>query len=181
MTLLSLIAFIFGILGVWLTIKQSIMCWPVSMIAVLASIVEFYEQHLYGDMSLQIFYLFAALYGWLFWNRLKSTGFMITKMNVKLWPLLILLVIAQSVFYIFLLSYFKGDQVVFDAILTACSLTATYMMTRKWLENWVTWVVIDLAYTVLYGIKDMWLFALLYLVFACVAAFGWIKWKRTLS
>jgi len=179
MTLLSLIAFVFGVLGVWLTIKQNILCWPVSMVAVLASIVEFYEQRLFGDMALQIFYFFAALYGWIFWNRQKNTAFVVTKMLGKNWPLLILITFAQSVLYYFLLSYFKGDQVLFDAILTASSLTATYMMTRKWLENWAAWVLIDFAYVFLYGIKEMWLFALLYLAFAIIAYYGWMKWRKT--
>lgn len=179
MSILGLIAFIFGVLGVWLTIKQNILCWPVSIIAVLASIVEFYEQRLFGDMSLQIFYFFAALYGWIFWNSQKNTAFVVTKMLSKNWPLLILITLAQSILYYFLLSYFKGDQVFFDAILTASSLTATYMMTRKWLENWAAWVFIDFAYVFLYGIKEMWLFALLYLLFAIIAYYGWIKWRKT--
>jgi nicotinamide mononucleotide transporter len=179
MTLLSLIAFVFGVFGVWLTIKQNILCWPVSIIAVLASIVEFYEQRLFGDMALQIFYFFAALYGWIFWNRQKNRAFVVTKMLGKNWSLLILITFAQSFLYYFLLSYFKGDQPVFDAILTASSLTATYMMTRKWLENWAAWVLIDFAYVFLYNIKEMWLFVVLYLVFGLIALYGWIKWRKT--
>ncbi len=179
MTLLSLIAFVFGVFGVWLTIKQNMLCWPVSIIAVIASIVEFYEQRLFGDMSLQIFYFFAALYGWIFWNKQKNTKFAVSKMAFKHWPVLFILTVSQSVLYYFLLSYFKGDQLVFDAILTACSLTATFMMTRKWLENWAAWVLIDFAYVFLYGIKEMWLFALLYLLFAIIAYYGWIKWRKT--
>jgi nicotinamide mononucleotide transporter len=180
MTLLSLIAFVFGVLGVWFTIKQNILCWPISIIAVIASIVEFYEQRLFGDMALQIFYFFAACYGWIFWNRQKNTAFVVSKMRIKNWPLLILITLAQSVLYYYLLSYFKGDQVLFDAILTACSLTTTYMMTRKWLENWVAWVFIDGAYVFLYGIKEMWVFALLYLMFAIIAYYGWMKWRKTI-
>ena len=179
MTLLGVIAFVFGLLGVWLTIKQNILCWPVAIVAVIASIVEFYEQRLFGDMALQVFYFFAAVYGWIFWNQHKEAGFIITRISKKRWPALIVITGVQSVVYYFLLSYFKGDQVLFDAILTAASLTATYMMTRKWLENWAAWVLIDFAYVFLYGIKRMWLFALLYLLFAVIAFYGWIKWRKT--
>src|SRR6478735_2043476 len=121
MTVLGLIAFVFGVLGVWLTIKQNILCWPVSIIAVLASIIEFYEQRLFGDMALQIFYFFAAVYGWIFWNQQKNSSFVISRMVFKHWPAVIIITIIQSVLYYYLLSYFKGDQVLFDAILTACS------------------------------------------------------------
>ena len=85
MSYLSLIAFVFGVLGVWLTIKQNILCWPVSIIAVLASIFEFYNERLFGDMSLQIFYFFAAVYGWIFWNQQNKKVFVVTKMPVFNW------------------------------------------------------------------------------------------------
>ena len=80
-----------------------------------------------------------------------------------------------------LLKYFKGDQVIFDAILTACSISATYMMTKKWIENWLCWVLIDFAYIVLYGIKDLWLYAILYFVFTLMAAYGFYTWKKQKS
>ena len=181
MSVLSIIALISGSLGVWLTIRQTIWCWPVSLIAVLASITEFYNERLYGDMSLQIFYLFAGLYGWAYWNKNKNAAFTVTKTDLKQVPLLIALTVAQAVVYYFLISYFKGDRPVLDSILTASSLTATYMMTKKWVENWLCWVFIDATYIVLYGLKHMWLFALLNLLFTIIASYGWLKWRRTVS
>jgi nicotinamide mononucleotide transporter len=85
--------------------------------------------------------------------------------------------LVQSIAYYFLLSTLRGDQALFDAVLTAASLTATFMMTKRWIENWLAWVIIDLAYVALYGIKNMWLFALLYFVFAGMAWYGWKQWK----
>lgn len=182
MTILSLIAFVFGVVGVWLTIKQTIWCWPVSIISVIASVIEFYKEHLFGDMFLQIVYFFSALYGWYFWNKQKSNHeFSVTKMPSRFLWRMILITFAQSLIYYYLLINFKGDRPLFDGILTAASLTATYMMTRKWIENWLTWVLIDSAYVILYGIKFMWLFALLYLFFTFIAFFGWIKWRKTVS
>jgi nicotinamide mononucleotide transporter len=52
-------------------------------------------------------------------------------------------------------------------------------MTKKWLENWLAWILIDISYVLLYGIKNMWPFALLYFLFAVMACYGWIKWKKT--
>jgi nicotinamide mononucleotide transporter len=181
MSVLSIIACVFGALGVWLTIKQSILCWPVSLVAVVTSIAEFYNEKLYGDMALQIFYFFAGIYGWILWNKNRTTEFKVKNLELRVVPALLLVTILQCFFYYYLLVFFGGDKPVLDAILTACSLTATYMMTRKWVENWPAWVAIDLAYVVLYGLKDMWLFGLLYLLFAIIAFYGWTKWRRTVS
>lgn len=178
---LEIIAFISGVLGVWLTIKESIWCWPTAIVSVLASIAEFYEQRLFGDMGLQVFYLAAAIYGWYFWNSNKEQKFEVEKTPLKLVPLLIVVTLAQIILFYYLINFLKGDRALFDATLTACSLTATYMMTKKWVENWLTWVLIDGAYVILYGVKFMWGFALLYLFFTVIAFYGWLKWRKAVS
>lgn len=178
MSVLGIVALIFGTLGVWLTIRQNIYCWPVSLIAVLASIVEFLEQRLFGDMSLQIFYFFLGIYGWIYWHRKTDTKFVVQKMALKKLPGLVFITLIQAFVFYYLLVYFKGDRPVLDGLLTACSLTATYMMTKKWLDNWLAWVIIDASYVVLYSLKEMWLFGVLYLLFTGMALYGWIKWRK---
>jgi nicotinamide mononucleotide transporter len=176
---LSIIAFVFGAAGVWLTIRQTIWCWPVSLVAVLASVAEFYNERLYGDMALQVFYFFAGVYGWMFWRRNLGRDFSVRRMPPAHWILLIAATALQSLVYYYIISYFRGDRALLDAVLTAASLSATYMMTRKWTENWITWVVIDAVYVYLYGVKQMWLFAALYLIFAAMAFYGWRSWMRS--
>jgi nicotinamide mononucleotide transporter len=178
MSVLSWIALVFGALGVWLTIQQTIYCWPVALVAVVASIAEFYHQRLYGDMALQVFYFFAGIYGWIYWNKHSRIEFRVTRMKLGLLPLLLAVTIAQGILYYFIIVHFDGDRPVLDAILTASSLTATYMMTKKWIENWIAWVVIDGAYVFLYVLKEMWLFGLLYLLFTVMAYYGFLKWRR---
>lgn len=179
MSVSGLVALVFGVLGVWLTIRQSIWCWPAGLVAVVVSILEFYNQRLYGDMSLQLVYFVAGVYGWIYWNKNKNNSFVITRTPVRLIPLLIGITVLQAAVYYYLLVFFKGDRPFLDSLLTACSLTATYMMTKKWLENWMTWVFIDATYVLLYGLKYMWLFAVLNLLFTIVALYGWLKWRKT--
>ena len=177
MSLLAFVAFVFGIAGVWLTVKTSIWCWPVALISVLASAAEFYQVRLYGDMCLQAVYFIAGLYGWYYWNKKARETFKVEKTPPGLRFWLIVMTLLQCPLYYFLLLKFKGDQAFLDALLTSASLTATYMMSRKWRENWIAWVFIDLTYMILYSIKLMPLFALLYLFFAAMAYFGWRTWK----
>lgn len=178
MSALGIVALITGALGVWLTIKQSIWCWPFALTSVVTSIIEFYHVRLYGDMALQVFYFFAGIYGWLYWNKKKGETFEVKHLDAHLIPLLMIITVLQAILYYYLLVYFKGDRPLLDAILTACSLTTTFMMTKKWVENWMIWVVIDASYIVLYGLKDMWLFAILNLIFTIIAFYGWLKWRR---
>jgi nicotinamide mononucleotide transporter len=181
MSLLGIIALISGVLGVILTILQRIWCWPAALISVVASFIEFYDQRLYGDMALQGFYFVSGIYGWWYWSKKQQEEFVVSFTPKTMWLILGLITVIQSVVYYFLLKKFKGDQVFLDAVLTAASITATYMMTKKWLENWIAWVIIDFAYILLYGIKFMWLFAILYLVFTVMAAYGFYSWKKKVA
>jgi nicotinamide mononucleotide transporter len=181
MTIWDWIALLTGIAGVLLTIIESIWCWPVAIISVVISGVTFYHQRLFGDFSLQIFYLISGCYGWFYWNKKKSHPFKISKMPIKWVFPLILSIVLQSILYYNLLSYFKSDQILFDAILTSCSFTCTFMMTKKWLENWIFWILIDAAYVLLYLIKELPSYALLYGFFSLMAYYGFYAWKKQLT
>ncbi len=181
MSVWDLIALLTGIAGVILTIHQNIWCWSMALISVVISTAAFYESHLYGDMSLNVFYFFSGLYGWYYWNAKKNGIFIVSRLPVKYLPLVIFAVLIQSIIYYFILRFFKSDQVIFDSILTACSFTCTYLMTKKWLENWLFWVLIDGAYVVLYIIKEMPTYAILYSFFTLMAAYGFYSWKKQMQ
>ena len=66
---LELSAFVFGVLGVWLTARQSIWCWPVGLANVVLSLFVFYFSRLYADVLLQVFYFVMTIYGWINWLR----------------------------------------------------------------------------------------------------------------
>lgn len=180
MVLWDWIALITGILGVILTIFESIWCWPMALTSVIISTLAFYKQHLYGDMSLNVFYFFSGIYGWYYWGKHQSIPFKITRIPSKYIPLTAISILAQSILYYYILRHFKSDQVLFDSILTACSFTCTYLMTKKWLENWLLWVLIDGAYVFLYIIKEMPTYAMLYTFFTLMAAYGYYAWKKQL-
>jgi nicotinamide mononucleotide transporter len=176
----DVIALITGVLGVLLTVFESIWCWPMALVSVVISIITFYHNRLYGDMSLNVFYFFSGIYGWYYWNAHKGKNFNVSALPLKYLPLILASIAIQSVVYYYVLTYFRSDQVLFDSILTACSFTCTYLMTRKWVENWLLWVMIDAAYVFLYIIKEMPTYALLYSFFTLMAAYGFYAWKKQL-
>lgn len=182
MSLLGIIALVFGVAGVILTIYEKIWCWPAALISVVVSVMEFYNERLFGDMALNVFYFFSGIYGWYYWNKKKkqNQNFIVTHTPVYMAVPLVSFTIGQSILFYFILSYFKSDRVLFDSVLTAASFTLTFMMAKKWIENWALWVITDAAYVVLYIGKHMYLFAVLYAFFAVIAAYGFYKWKKQL-
>ncbi|MFH7028137.1 MAG: nicotinamide riboside transporter PnuC [Heteroscytonema crispum UTEX LB 1556] len=67
MSLFEIIAALFGLVSVWLTVKENIWCWATGLVTVFMYIFIFYEARLYSDMILQIIYVFLQIYGWYYW------------------------------------------------------------------------------------------------------------------
>lgn len=67
MSTIEIIAVIFGLLCVWLTVRQNIWCWPTGLVQVSLYIVIFYQAKLYSDAILHVIYVFLQFYGWYHW------------------------------------------------------------------------------------------------------------------
>jgi nicotinamide mononucleotide transporter len=170
-----------GFACIYLAAKENIWNWPVSIISVVAYAFVFYENKLYGDTGLQLYFLATAFYGWYFWLRKKQ----VSNQPVESIPAKHWLVIAGGVGILtFLLSFYlkkytDTDVPYADAFCTAMSFTAQLMMTRKILQNWVLWIVVDICYVPLYFHKHLALTAVLYFVLIILAFIGYLDWKKT--
>ncbi|MER3495683.1 MAG: hypothetical protein C4320_01980, partial [Armatimonadota bacterium] len=63
------VGFTFGVLSVWLMVVGSVANWPVGLVTAAAYAVLFYRDRLWGDGSLQIFYIVSGAIGWYWWTR----------------------------------------------------------------------------------------------------------------
>ena len=178
MNWIDCIALLFGILGVILTIFEIIWCWPIALISVLIQAYTFYHARLFGDFSLQIFYFFSGIYGWIYWNKNKLQPFLISSAPKNSWIYIIASEILLTCILYFILKQFKSDQVILDSILTSASLICTYLMTKKWVENWLFWIIIDLTYVYLCIIKQLPVYAILYLFYGIMAYYGFYTWRK---
>jgi nicotinamide mononucleotide transporter len=68
-----------------------------------------------------------------------------------------------------------------DAVTTALSLTAQYMLSRKLLENWFVWMTADVIYIALYCYKSLYLTGLLYLLFFAMCIAGYAGWRKSIA
>ena len=80
------------------------------------------------------------------------------------------------------LDRFTGSTVPWpDAATTAVSLLATYGQTRRLVESWWLWIAVDVVYVPLYGYKDLWLTAVLYVAFLGLCVLGLRAWRQALA
>jgi nicotinamide mononucleotide transporter len=134
---------------IYLAAKENIWNWPVSIISIVISAIIYYKSRLYGDFSLQFYFLFTAFYGWYYWLAKKTNddNKPIVSLPKSQWPIVLLAIAVLTVVLGFLLDTYTKTNVPYeDGFCTALSFVAQIMLTRKILQNWILWVIVDICY-----------------------------------
>ncbi len=181
---LELTAVIFGVISVLLSVRQNIWSWPTALINVALFFVLFFKSGLYSDMGLQVVYFGLSLYGWYEWlyGGANRTELRVSQTPAKVYAILA----AIGVVFWFALAQITrrlpGTALPYlDAAITTGSLAAQWMMTRKLLENWAFWIILDVVYVGMFIFKGLYLTAANYGVYLVLAVMGHIAWRRSLE
>lgn len=95
----------------------------------------------------------------------------------RAWPWLALVLAALTGGLHLLLLATPSTVPLADALTTALSIVALWMLARRWVEQWLVWLAVDVASTALYIYKGLHLYALLYALYALAAVAGYFKWR----
>ena len=197
------VGFVAGAWCVWLVVKDNIWNWPVGLVTSAFYVVVFGNAKLLTDAGLQVVYIVLGLYGWYWWLH---GGDARKKLPIGRTPRLegwltvggvaagaVLLVMVRLGFetrspipevWSAVLADLSGRGPVAhgvvwaDAVTTAVSLGAQYLLTRKYIENWIVWIAVNAVYIPLYLYKHLVLTAVLYLVYLLLAIAGYKEWLR---
>lgn len=173
----------FGIISVWLTVRENIWCWPTGLINVGLYILIFYQARLYAGMWLQVIYVALCLYGWYEWLHGGQAHGPLTVSRTRLAEGVAMTIIGAA--FAFALGTYlhrKTDQDLpyLDSTLTSFSLVAQWMQTRKLLENWIVWIAVDLVYVGMLAYKHLYLTVGQYALFLIMAAVGFDSWRKSM-
>lgn len=180
-SLLEVLGIITGLAGVWLTVRQNILCFPVGIVNVTLYAIMFSSEgiRLYADSLLQCIYLCLLIYGWIHWKKSRKS-FTIPAMTFATFSTKMILISVSSFFAlsIFLQEFTNASLPWLDSALTILSLVAQWMVARKIIANWLLWIIVDLVYVPLYFYKGLPLTSILYFIFLVLAIKGYFDWKK---
>jgi nicotinamide mononucleotide transporter len=177
---LELAGAVTAVLGIWLTTRRLLICWPVTLVSIFLYMVVFYRAGLLSDALLQVFFVAFTVYGWWHWWRgVRQEG------SVRVVPLprsslivAVVLGIPGSFALGTLARHLHAALPYLDAVLMSYSLVASWWGARKHIANWWLWIVVDLVYIGEYIYKDLWPTALLYAGLVGLAVLGLRDWRR---
>jgi nicotinamide mononucleotide transporter len=177
------VAVVFGIVSVYLSVREKIWSWPTAIVSVGLYIYIFHKTRLYADMGLQVYFLAISFYGW--WNWLyggaNHSELHVSRISARAAALLAGIGIVATVALAHVLGTYTDAAIPWaDSLLAVASLIAQYLMTRKVLENWAIWVAVDVGSIGMYIYKGLYPTTFLYVVYLVLATMGWFEWKRSL-
>jgi nicotinamide mononucleotide transporter len=178
------IAVVFGLVSVYLSAKERIASWPTAIVNVGLYFFLFWHSKLYADAVLQIVYLVLSVYGWYEWlyGGAQHSTLHVTHAKRVHWLVSVPLAAAFAIGLGYFMSKHTDSPVPYlDASLTAVSLVAQWMMTRKLLENWLVWIAVNLVYVPTFVSRHLPATAVQYAVFLVLASMGYVGWKRSLA
>lgn len=176
---------VLSLVYLYLSVKQNVWLWIFGFASSALYIAVFFQSKFYADMSLQVYYLVASVYGFLHWTlkKQKSGGndLPVVSVNGKQIIMLSLSAVAIWAVYYFVLSNFTDSDVAFpDSITTALSIVATWMLARKMLEHWLIWIFVDAFSALLYWHKELYFTTGLFAVYTIMAIVGYLRWRKDL-
>ena len=168
------------LLGIWLSTRRLLICWPVVLAADVIYFIVFFRAKLYSDTLLQVFFLAFTLYGWWHWWRgVRAEGEVrVVPLNLRGWLIGLAAGAVGAILLGELMVRIGAALPHLDAALTSYSLVASWWGARKHTANWWLWSAVDLIYIGEYIYKGLWLTGVLYLLLVGLAVLGLRDWNR---
>ena len=182
--LLQIVGVALGLLYLWLEYRADIRLWVVGLIMPCVHGTLYFTAGLYADSAMQLYYILAGVYGWLVWRnapRKSSAEKSLTIAHTPLdwWPRLVAVyAVLHFALYLFLRHLTDSTVPFFDAMTTALSVVALWMLSHKRVEQWLVWALVDALTVGLYLYKGIPLTAALYGLYTVLAFVGWQRWRH---
>jgi nicotinamide mononucleotide transporter len=169
------------VLGIWLTTRRLLICWPVVLAADVLYLLVFFRARLFSDALLQLFFVAFTLYGWWHWWRgvVEEGEVRVVPLSLRGWLAGLAAGAVGAVLLGGLMVRIGAALPHLDAALASYSLVASWWQARKHIANWWLWIAVDLIYIGEYIYKDLRLTALLYAGLVLLAVLGLRDWRRT--
>ena len=184
-TWLELLAFVLSLAMVACNIRTLWWGWPLAAISSLLYFFLFWDTRVYGQASLQLFFIGMALWGWWQWllgrdDQGKALAVRASSASERVMTL-VLIGLLWPLLGLFLSHYTTSPAPWWDAFTTAASIIGTWLLGRKRIENWMVWLLVNITSVGLFTTQGLWLTGVLYGVLALMSVQGWMAWKRQLS
>ena len=164
---IEILAVIFSLLSVIFAVKNNILTWPFAIVGVTFYGIFFYQNHIWGNMFLQIPFIIQSIYGWTKWDEINEIK--VEQLEKHDRSILAISSFLLTTFITFVLIMTGDKSPYFDGITTSLSLIAMVLLAKKKIDTWLYWIIADVLFVAFFLIEGNYLSSITYLVFLILA------------
>ncbi len=186
-SVLSIIAAVTGVICVILCGLGKVSNYFFGIINVILYAIVAYKAKYYGDVMLNVlYYLPTNIWGWILWEKNidhQSNSVYKRRMTLKQ-DIILLCISVVSVFgYSHILKFLGGNLPIVDSMSTVFSVIAQVLMIKRFTEQWIIWIVVDVVSIIMWFVA---LFSegasiamlLMWSVYLLNAIIMFVKWRK---
>ena len=173
------IAAALGVVNIVLLVRRSVWNFAFGMAMVALYVVVFWQARLYGEAGLQVFFFAAQGWGWWLWVRAggQESGVPVRWLDPLSRAVWVVATAALSLNLGWVMHRFTDATLPYaDSAITGASIAAQILLGLRRVENWVLWILIDVASIAVYVTKGLYPTAGLYGLFLVLSAMGLREW-----
>jgi len=177
--LLEWSATLLGLLFIYGLIERKIWASSFGTLSAALSVALFLRAGLYAESGLYFVYVLMGFYGWRQWYAGSSSeGIELISLPPKL-QFLALLGIPIALLLGYALNTLPGvSYAYFDAFTTVFGLWATWQEAKRIRTAFHYWIPLNIASMILYGVKGLWVYAALMVIYSAMSVVGFIRWRK---
>ncbi|MBR7097488.1 MAG: nicotinamide mononucleotide transporter [Alistipes sp.] len=182
---LQIIGVALGLLYLYFEYKANIWLWVIGLIMPIVHGTLYFRQGLYADFSMELYYILAGIYGLVAWRRgdkKSNSELKIAYTPCVAWVAIVgVYVLLHATIYMLLVTFTDSNVPFWDSLTTSLSVVAYWLLSRKYVEQWLVWLAVDVITVGLYIYKDIPLTAGLYALYSALAIAGYMRWRRVIE
>ena len=184
-SLLSIIAGLAGVVSVVLCAQGKISFYFIGFVQTISYLFLAWDAHFYGEVIENIFYLVTMVWGIFIWKKnMNKTEDGVQTVEAKkftpvMWILSIVATIISTIGVGYVLTLIGSEQAYTDAATNVMAVFAQLLMVRRYREQWIWWIMIDLFCIKLWFVAGNWSMVTMYIAWTINCIYGWINWSKT--
>ena len=177
----ELLGFVTGGLCVALTVRRSILNFPVGIANCVFFLVLFSSAQLWAGAALQLVYIALGAIGWRQWQsgRAADDAIVVRRAGWRVLAGCVAFVVFGTWALHMVLVAVQGSAPFWDALTTCLALAAQFLLNTRRIETWFFWIAADCIYIPLYLSQGLSLTAAVYALFLVMCVLGLREWSRS--
>lgn len=182
-SVIEVVGAVIGLAYLFFEYRASIWTWVFGVLMPIVYVYLFFCNGLYANMSINVYYIVASVYGFVAWRRARTDEARETRIEScprrYAWPIVAVVILLTVLFTLLLMQLRESQYPLLDGLSTSLSIVMMYMLSRRWYQQWILCIVTEPVMIALGLLTGMYATAVMYSVYLVVAVMGYFKWRKS--